>query len=219
MPPRARAQASWPVPEDTFADAPVPPPGRVQRASSRQPAILDEAARLFSRQGYHDTSIRDIVRASGMLPGSLYCHFASKEDLLVAVYEEGVRRMLEAVASALAGASDDPWQRLERACVGHLEGLLQGTPYALVVIRVLPQDVPAARERLVELRDRFESVFANLVAALPLAAGADRRMLRLFLLGGLNWTQFWYRPAAPTRQRDTPAEIGRKMVSLLRGAP
>src|SRR5580692_7559473 len=63
---------------------------RVTRSGSRLPAILDEAARLFAQTGYHDTSIRDIVRATGMLPGSLYCHFASKEDLLVAVYEQGV---------------------------------------------------------------------------------------------------------------------------------
>ncbi|HSM22357.1 MAG TPA: helix-turn-helix domain-containing protein, partial [Rubrivivax sp.] len=44
--------------------------------------MLDAAARLFCRQGYDGTSVRDIARAVGMLPGSLYCHFATKEDLL-----------------------------------------------------------------------------------------------------------------------------------------
>jgi len=191
---------------------------RAARAGSRLPAILDEAARLFAQNGYHDTSIRDIVRAIGMLPGSLYCHFASKEDLLVAVYEEGVRRMLDAVAVANDGADGDPWDRLERACVGHLEALLQSTPYALVVIRVLPDDVPAARDRLVALRDRFEGVFADLIAKLPLKLGTDRRTLRLFLLGALNWTQFWYRPGAVSQQRDTPRAIARKMLALVRGS-
>lgn len=190
---------------------------KAQRAGNRLPAILDEAARLFSRQGYHDTSIRDIVGAIGMLPGSLYYHFASKEDLLVAVYEEGVRRMLEKVAEAMEHAGSDPWQRLEQACVGHLEGVLQSSPYALVVIRVLPDDVPAARARLVDLRNQFEAVFTGLFADLPLKASADRRVLRLFLLGALNWSQFWYRPADGVQQRDTPAAIARKMVAALRG--
>jgi AcrR family transcriptional regulator len=192
-------------------------PSRVSRAGSRLPAILDEAARLFAQAGYHDTSIRDIVRATGMLPGSLYCHFASKEDLLVAVYEEGVRRMLDAVSAAIGETDGDPWDRLERACVGHLEGLLQSTPYALVVIRVLPDDVPAERERLVALRDRFEAVFVSLIADLPLGPGADRRSLRLLLLGALNWTQFWYRPSEASPHRDTPAAIARKMLALVRG--
>jgi AcrR family transcriptional regulator len=193
------------------------PPARGVRADSRLPAILDEAARLFSRQGYHDTSIRDIVRAIGMLPGSLYCHFASKEDLLVAVYEEGVHRMIDAVKAALSNAPADPWRRLEAASVAHLEALLQSSPYALVVIRVFPDDVPAARARLVALRDQFESLFAELIAGLPLPEGTDRRSLRLFLLGALNWSQFWFRPGARHSDRDTPSGIARKMVALLRG--
>jgi TetR/AcrR family transcriptional regulator, cholesterol catabolism regulator len=189
---------------------------RVTRLGSRLPAILDEAARLFAQTGYHDTSIRDIVRSTGMLPGSLYCHFDSKEDLLVAVYEQGVSRMLEAVAAAAEQSRGDAWQRLEAACIGHLEALLQSTPYALVVIRVVPDDVPAARDRLVALRDRFETVFTALIAELPLAPHADRRSLRLFLLGALNWAQFWYHAPQSTPGRDTPAAIARKLVALLR---
>jgi AcrR family transcriptional regulator len=189
---------------------------RAVRAGSRLPAILDEAARLFALQGYHDTSIRDIVRGIGMLPGSLYCHFASKEDLLVAVYQEGVRRMLVAVSATMAAPDAEPWQRLENACVAHLEALLQSTPYALVVIRVLPDDVPAVRARLVALRDQFETLFADLIAELPLAPDTDRRALRLFMLGALNWAQFWYRPGDASQQRDTPAAIAHKMLALLR---
>jgi AcrR family transcriptional regulator len=46
--------------------------------------------------------MRDIAAASGMLAGSLYYHFASKEELLVAVYAEGVRRISVSVRAALA---------------------------------------------------------------------------------------------------------------------
>jgi hypothetical protein len=57
-----------------------------------------------------------------------------------------------------------------------MEALLQSTPYTLVVIHVLPDDVPEARER-------FETVFATLIAHLPLASHADRRSTRMFVLG------------------------------------
>ena len=49
---------------------------------SRLPKVLDQAAKLFRTQGFEGTSVRDIARAVGMLPGSLYCHFATKEELL-----------------------------------------------------------------------------------------------------------------------------------------
>lgn len=183
---------------------------RAPRADNRLPLLLDEAARLFGAQGFHGTSVRDIVAAVDMLPGSLYYHFATKEDLLTAVYAEGVRRISERVRAAIAGRTD-PWERLEAACVAHLEALLDESGYAQVVVRVRPADVPSIAARLVELRDGYERLFVDLVRQLPVAGEVDRRGLRLMLLGALNWSQTWYRPG-----RDDPRAIARRFVGFLR---
>lgn len=186
---------------------------RLPRADNRLKLILDEAARLFREKGYAATSMRDIAAEAGMLPGSLYYHFAAKEDLLVAVYEEGVRLITEKVQAAVA-RHDKPWEQLEAAAVAHLEALLKTGDYALVVIRVLPSDVPGAAARLLRLRDRYEKLFVELVAALPLPAETDRNALRLMLLGALNWTQHWFREDG----RATPRAIARSYIRLLREA-
>src|SRR4051812_19299039 len=110
-------------------------------ADSRLPLVLDEAARLFRTQGFEGTSVRDIARAVGILPGSLYCHFATKELLLAAVYVRGVEQITGSVQAAVA-AHEDPWERLEAACVAHLEAILHDDDYAQVVIRVRPSDAP-----------------------------------------------------------------------------
>ena len=183
---------------------------RAPRADNRLPLILDEAARLFAAQGFHGASVRDIVRAIDMLPGSLYYHFATKEALLAAVYAEGVRRISESVEAAIA-ARRDPWERLEAACIAHLESLLNAGDYAQVVIRVRPSDAPSVAAELVKRRDEYERLFVELVQALPLARGVDRRTVRLMLLGALNWSQTWYRPG-----RDSPRAIARRFVALLR---
>jgi AcrR family transcriptional regulator len=189
---------------------PATRPARAPRADNRLPLILDEAARLFAAQGFHGASVRDIVRAIDMLPGSLYYHFATKEALLAAVYAEGVRRISEAVKAAIA-LKRDPWERLEAACVAHLEGLLDSGDYAQVVIRVRPSDAPSVAGELVERRDEYERLFVELVQALPLARGVDRRSVRLMLLGALNWSQTWYHPG-----RDSPRTIARRFVALMR---
>ncbi len=186
-------------------------PARAPRADNRLPLILDEAARLFSARGFHGASVRDIVAAVDMLPGSLYYHFATKEALLAAVYAEGVRRISEAVAAAIAGKRD-PWERLEAAAVAHLEALLEAGDYAQVVIRVRPADAPSVEAELVRLRDDYERVFVELVQDLPLARGTDRRSVRLMLLGALNWSQTWYHPG-----RDDPRAIARRFVAQLGG--
>ena len=191
------------------------PPGAarspVRRATSRLPHLLDAAARAFAERGFAAASVRDIVGAVGMLPGSLYCHFATKDALLAAVYREGVDRIGAAVDAAVAPL-DDPWQRLEAACVAHLTSLLDQTDYSQVVIRVRPSDAPAAAVELVALRDAYEKRFARLVAALPLARRTDRSMLRLLLVGALNWSQTWYRDGRGT----SPEKIARRFVALLK---
>ncbi|MHA1152035.1 MAG: TetR/AcrR family transcriptional regulator [Alphaproteobacteria bacterium] len=197
-------------------------PSRVSRsgarAHNRRAEILDAAARLFARQGFHATSMREIAAASGMLPGSLYYHFPSKDGLLLAVYEEGVRRIAERLDAAVACASA-PWARLEAASVAHLEMLLEaGGDYAQVVIRVVPQDCPAMAPQLIALRDAHEDRFKTLIAALDLPGnvpgGADRQALRLMILGTLNWTQTWYHPGG-----DSPADLARRFLALLRCGP
>lgn len=181
------------------------------RQDNRRQQLLDTAARLFRQHGYHATSMRDIASAVGMLPGSIYYHFTSKDELLVTVYREGVSRIAERLDAAVAGAKE-PWQQLEAACIAHLQTLLDHSDYAQVVIRVLPDDAPAVRVRLAALRDQYEERFKDLVAALDLPAYVDRHYLRLLLLGALNWSQVWYR-----RGGDSPRTIAKRFLQVLHG--
>ena len=200
------------MPPATLADRASTRPGpAARRSTSRLPRLLDEAAHAFAQRGYAAASVRDIVEPVGMLPGSLYCHFATKEALLVAVYRQGVERIGAAVDAAVAPV-EEPWQRLEAACVAHLSTLLDQTDYSQVVIRVRPSDAPAAESELVLLRDSYEKRFARLVAALPLARPTDRSALRLMLMGALNWSQTWYREG----RGSTPDRIARRFVGLLK---
>lgn len=187
------------------------PAGRHVHVDSRLPQLLDAAARRFCQQGYGGATMREIAADVGMQPGSLYSHFDTKEALLVAVYVRGVDQICEAVQGALAPHSE-PWSRLEAACVAHLEAVLRDDDFARVVVRVKPDDVPLARESLIAQRDRYETIWHALVAALPLGRRTDRRALRLLLLGGMNGAQHWYRADGAL----TPRNLARQFVALLR---
>lgn len=200
-----------PVTAETFSPNTDPP---VSRRDNRRPQLLDAAARNFRDKGYAAASMREIAADAGMKAGSMYYYFPSKADLLLAVHEEGIRRISDAVDRAVDGAvgnAADPWQRLQAAMSAHLQVLLDGGDYAQVVIRELPLEENDIRARLVPLRDRYEARFATLFDDLPLIEGASRRHLRLLVLGALNWSQTWYRPGG-----DTPADIAAGFVSLLK---
>src|SRR5699024_484705 len=63
--------------------------------SGRRDQLLKIAARLFATKGYSSTTVRDIADEAGMLSGSLYHHFASKEAML----DEVLRGFLDGLYS------------------------------------------------------------------------------------------------------------------------
>jgi AcrR family transcriptional regulator len=180
------------------------------REDNRRRALMDAAAALFAVQGYRATTIRDIAGAVGMLPGSVYYHFPSKEALLLAVYREGVEGIAARVDEAV-GDHDEPWDRLEAAAVAHLETVLDESAYAKVMVRVMPEDGSEIGPELTRARDSYEERFRRLFAALDLPADTSSGSLRLMILGALNWAQVWYRPGG-----ETPSAIARKYVQSLR---
>jgi AcrR family transcriptional regulator len=58
-----------------------------QHAQAQKKIILQAAVRCFAEQGFHPTTMRDVLRESGMSAGALYLYFKSKEDLIEAIAE------------------------------------------------------------------------------------------------------------------------------------
>jgi AcrR family transcriptional regulator len=187
--------------------------GTKTRSNNRRAAILDAAAYRFRRQGYSATTMREVASDADMLAGSMYYHFSSKDALLLAVHQEGVRRIADNVDHALAASEKaDPWTRLEMALTAHLESLLDRGDYAQVVIRDLPADNDELRAELIALRDSYEQRFRQLTNALPLNDPEKARWVRLMIMGAANWSRTWYRP-----EGATPSEIARHFVTLIKG--
>jgi AcrR family transcriptional regulator len=55
------------------------------KRQARQLQILDAATRCFARDGFHRTSMEDIVRESGLSPGAIYCYFRGKHEIVEAI--------------------------------------------------------------------------------------------------------------------------------------
>ncbi len=189
---------------------PSPTPLRAPRQDNRRAQLLDAAAHLFSERGFHATSMRDIAKAVGMLSGSIYYHFESKEEMLLAVYEEGKRRVVDAVDSAVAHGGE-PWERLEAGCAAHLRALISHRDYTQAMIRTRQQEAGAFGGRVRELRQDYEMRFRRLIEELPLPPEIDRHYLRLLLIGALNWSQVWYHSGG-----DSPEVVARRFVDILR---
>jgi AcrR family transcriptional regulator len=86
-------------------------------------AILESAFRLFSEQGYSDTTLPAIARAAGISTANVYIYFASKLEILFTLYEAWLGEFLDRLDRSLQRVEAGP-ERLERL----LQGLWRDLP-------------------------------------------------------------------------------------------
>lgn len=177
----------------------------------RRQRIMNEAARLFATRGFDATKIRDIAAAAGILGGSIYYYFESKEEIFLAVHSAGIETISSAVEKAIQGIAD-PWARLEAVAIAHCEALLSTDELPVLVSPYFPELIGGLRKSLVAQRDAYDRLITSIVEDLDLPPVIDRSIFRLHFLGALNWMPTWYRRGS----RLSPAEIGRQLVAMLR---
>ena len=100
--------------------------------SERREEILALAAKIFADKGYASTTVREIADAAGILSGSLYHHFASKEAMLDEIMHGFLDHIVEQYR-ATVDAGGDPIDVL-RALVREAFSSLGGNPAALAVM-------------------------------------------------------------------------------------
>jgi AcrR family transcriptional regulator len=168
--------------------------------------VLQAAARLFRDQGYAATSLRDIAKSAGMLPGSLHYRYPTKEDILSALMERAIDRLIEGVLTASA-AGVNPLERMRLAMVAHVKILLSGEDSVYVLLYDWRSLSPAAERAIAKHRKRYEQfadeLLAQAAAFAPLKPGVDLFLVRQFGFGAANWVAQWYDP----KGRYTPEQI------------
>jgi AcrR family transcriptional regulator len=162
--------------------------------------VLQVAARQFREHGYAATTLRDIARAAGMLPGSLHYRFASKEDILAALMERAIDRMIEGVLAANAKGGN-PLERVRLSMIEHLRMLLSGDDSLYVLLYDWRSLSPVAERAIAKQRKRYEQFADELLAkaaeyAKP-HADVDLYLVRQFAFGASNWVAQWFDPKGP----------------------
>lgn len=184
----------------------------IGKVKTRGQEILETAACIFARKGYDATTIRDIADDAGVLSGSLYYHFSSKEEIFLAVHQAGMEKITAAVVAALEGVTD-PWDRLETLAIAHCEALLSSGELPVIVSPYFSNLLASVRHKLIAQRDRYEKLVISVVEALELPAHVDPTVFRLHFLGALNWVPTWYNP----RNKLNPRQIATQLIAMLRG--
>ncbi|HWC33312.1 MAG TPA: helix-turn-helix domain-containing protein [Mycobacteriales bacterium] len=187
---------------------------RAAQAAETRDALITAARELFGRRGYAATSTEDIVERAGVTKGALYHHFADKESLFRAVFEQVQREVSDAAVAEFN--QPDSWTALIAGCRLWVEA--HSDPAVRQIVLVDSRGV-LGWETAREIETRFSTValrgalrkatHAGVVTPQPL------RPLAVMLIGALSEACFYL--AANADSSDAAAEVSDLIVTLLSG--
>lgn len=166
--------------------------------------ILRSAARLFRRQGYTRTTVRQLASDVGIQSGSLFHHFKTKDDILFAVMDQVITDMDTRLEAELKNAQTLRG-KLRALFHVHLTFLhLEQSDATAVLVYEWSALPPDRQALLLERRQRyFDRWTAVLMAANDKGLlKVDPTLLRQLLHGATVWTAHWYDPKGSVSVAD-----------------
>ncbi len=200
----------------TVAEAPDQPTGgNTPRTRPVLPdVIVREAIRLFGEKSYPVVGMRDLSKAVGVQPGSLYAHISSKEALLMLIVEQGITNYIDAISAAIA-TDDRADVRLRAAIRAHMRVLASTIEQTKVTFGQWHYLGSENRARVMVMRQQYEDLFLT-VAQDGIRSGVLRpvphlKATLLGIIGGLNFAAEWYSPT----KSDSPEGIADAIADVL----
>jgi AcrR family transcriptional regulator len=149
---------------------------------SRRETLRSAALALFAERGFAQVGMRELAQHLGMVAGSLYHHFESKEQLLFESVEELYEDLLATTGPFARGTA---YERLINALSAHI-ALHERSP---AQFRLAEQELrcltPPHRQRIQQLRSAYEERLLQLL--LEAGASAARAVLRLGVQSLIAW--------------------------------
>jgi TetR/AcrR family transcriptional regulator, cholesterol catabolism regulator len=156
-------------------------------------SILRTSAAIFAEKGYHQASIRDIARATGVSLSGLYYYFNSKEELLFLIQDHAFGTLQAGLDRLLAGEADAQ-RRLRLLMENHLRYFIANTAEMKVLSHESESLNGEFRNRVNAKKRRLTETAMEILRDLRPDGGLDLRVATFALFGMMNWLYNWHRP-------------------------
>lgn len=190
---------------------------QAERSAATRSALVRAARELFARDGYAATGREMIVERAGVTRGALYHHFADKEALFRAVFEElEAEVMARSAEAAMTVPPDDPLGQLRAGCLAYLDIALDPAVQRICLLDAPSVLSPAVRQ---EVLDAYAVGLVREVLQAAMDSGALARQplepLTHVLLAALHEAALYV--ARADDHAAARAEVGTTVGHLLDG--
>src|SRR5579875_469501 len=158
--------------------------------------IREVALRLFAKQGFQATGIREIAAEAGFTVSALYYYVGTKEELLLDILLNTATSMVNSALRIVASA-DSYEQKLASLVLLHVwynGEHAQQMQVANTELRALSGE---ARQRVLVLRDRYDALWRDIITQgnmLGIFQVQNAKLAAIALIEMCNGVSYWYRP-------------------------
>lgn len=207
--PRGAAASDGNVRGDETGRAAVPMPGQ----------ILDTAADLFFRRGYHAVGIRELADAVGISTSTLYHYYRNKQDILFAIISRFLIDFTDLLIPVLRDTSTPPSQRLGRVVVEHVRLTVRRSKELLAGNAVINALAPDQQAAVADWRRRYRDAFRDVLIE-GVRSGEfcvkDPLLTAMATLDMLDGIRTWYHEGGPLGLEELAERYREQAFALFR---
>ena len=166
-----------------------------QKKPEKYKSILDAAVRVFARKGFYQARVSEIAREAGVADGTIYLYFQNKDDILISLFEEGMKMVIENVQTEIEKVSD-PLEKIRRFALAHLSLIENHKDMAEIIQVELRQSTKFMKEYRNEKFYEYIDIIGNIVkegqAQGLIRADVQPGVVKRALFGALDeMSRFW----------------------------
>ncbi len=176
---------------------------------AKSQAIMDCAAALFAKEGYPTAKMQDVAQACGATKSMLYHYFPTKDDLLFAMLEEHLLKVLAGIEEVLAQPGT-PRERLVAMVDFYTAKSTQSRRRHMIAmndVKFLPR---AKQGPIMEMQKKVTDLIAQLLREVnPGLPDEVYKPYTMMLVGMMNWADDWFRPNGAVKSPELSDRMAR----------
>jgi TetR/AcrR family fatty acid metabolism transcriptional regulator len=125
--------------------------------------IIQAATKIFAKKGFYQSKISEIAKEAKVADGTIYIYFENKDDILISLFEEQMKAVIDNMEDQLSGIND-PAKKLERFASTHLDLIENNKDMAEIIQVELRQSDKFMREYRNEKFIQYLNIIEDIIS-------------------------------------------------------
>jgi len=156
-----------------------------KKKSNKHHRIIEAATRIFARKGFFQAKVSDIAREAGVADGTIYLYFDNKDDILISLFEEQMKAVLDNMVRKLA-EENDPVKKLQQFALTHLR-LIEENKNVAEIIQV---ELRQSSKFMKEYKNEGFAQYLDLIADI-IREGQEKGVFKADIIPGIAKRAFF----------------------------